>query len=234
MNLARVRRHRTATVAAVTLALVLSALAAAEFTARALLHDRLSAAAERMLGEGGEIEVEGGPALLDLFDRRLDAVTVTGEHATLGRLPDVAVRARVTGLRLTGGRSGTVDRTHAEVEIPAASLRAAAPEGLPVTEVRLDEPAGTVTLGLQGGLGRAVLRPALQDGRLALELESVSVLGRPAPEALTGRIERALAERAPRDYPLGLTATTVEVTEAGLALTLDGGRARLGPAHGRT
>ncbi|MER6675210.1 LmeA family phospholipid-binding protein [Streptomyces sp. NPDC000983] len=227
------RRHRTTIFAVVTLALVLLATAAAEFAARALLHSRMSAAATRSLGEDADVAVEGGPALLDLFDRSLDAVTVTGEHATLGRIPDVSVRARMSGLRLTGERSGTVARTHADVEIPAASLRAAA-DGIPVTDVVLDDAAGTVTLALRGGLGSAVLRPGLRDGKLTTELESARFLGRPAPDALTARIERTLAERTPRDYPLGLTATAVDVTGEGLAITLDGGPARLEPDRART
>ncbi|MET8953561.1 LmeA family phospholipid-binding protein [Streptomyces sp. NPDC004393] len=228
------RRHRTVT--ALALALLLTA-AGAELTARTLLHARLATVAGRVLGKGSDIRVEGGPALLDLWERHLDAVTVRSEHARLGRIPDVAVRARLDDIRLTGGQAGTVARTHAEVAVPAASLQAlAAPSGtrIPVTGVRPDPGAGTITLDLgQSGLAQVTLRPRLKDGRVTLAVDSAEVLGGPAPVALVDRIRDTLSDRSGTDYPLGLKATALDVTASGLDVTLAGGHARL-PARNNT
>lgn len=225
------RRHRAAAVTSVVLTVVLLTAAVAELAARTLLHSRLSTVAGRALGRGSAVDIEGGPALLALFDRHLDAVTISNDDATLGRIPGVSVRARLEDPRLTADRSGTVARTHADVEVPAAALQhmAGTPDGrLPVTAVHLDDRADTVTLDLgRGGLGQATLRPRLQDGRVTLHLAGVEILGSPAPARLVDRIQNGLTSRTGVDYPLGLKATTLDVTTRGLAVGLDAGPARL-------
>ncbi|MGV9566748.1 LmeA family phospholipid-binding protein [Streptomyces sp. NPDC003480] len=222
------RRHRAVTT--VALALLLT-VAGAELTARTLLHDRLATVAGRVLGKGSDIRIDGGPALLDLWERHLDAVTIRSDHARLGRIPDVAVRARLDDIRLNGRHSGTVARTHAEVAVPAASLQALAVASggrLPVTGVRPDPEDGTLTLDLgQGGLAQVTLRPGLKDGRLTLAVDSAEVLGGPAPAALVDRIRGTLSDRTGAAYPLGLKATALDITESGLDVTLAGGHARL-------
>ncbi|KAB1144809.1 DUF2993 domain-containing protein [Streptomyces luteolifulvus] len=225
------RRHRTASVTVVTLAVLLLTATAAELAARALLHSRVAATAGRALGADSTVDIDGGPALLDLFDRHLDGVTISSDHATLGRIPDVSVRARLNGIRMTGDRSGTVAGTHADIEVPAASLQALAlshNSRLPVTAVDFDAAADTVTLALgRAGLGRATLRPRLQDGRVALHLQDAEILGTPAPDRVVARIQDALTERTDADYPLGMKATALDVTATGLEIGLDGGPTRL-------
>ncbi|MFE7442758.1 DUF2993 domain-containing protein [Streptomyces chartreusis] len=225
------RRHRAAALASTALAVVLLTATTAELVARTLLHSRMAAVAGTALGKGTAVDIEGGPAILALFDRHIDAVTITNDHAALGRIPGVSVHARLEDLRLTADRSGTVARTHADVTVPAASLQRMAGTSdsrLPVTAVRLDDQADTVTLDLgQGGLGQATLQPRLQDGRVALHLADVEILGSPAPPRLVDRIQDTLTTRNGADYPLGLKATKLDVTATGLTVSLDAGPTRL-------
>ncbi|MFE7170407.1 hypothetical protein [Streptomyces sp. NPDC057616] len=211
---------------AVALAVVLLAVGVTELTARALLHSRVAAAADRALGKGSSVDVDDGSALVDLLHRHLDSVTVANDHATLGRIPDVSVRVRLDDIRLTGERSGTVARTHAVVEIPATSLQSMTGDRdsrLPVTAVHFDDEADTVTLELgQGGLGQVTLQPRVEEGRMVLHLDSATILGRAAPGRLVDRIQDGLAQRTDVAYPLGLKATSVDVTTTGLSFGLDG------------
>jgi hypothetical protein len=114
--------------------------------------------------------------------------------------------------------------------VPAVSLQSLAttPNGrLPVSGVRLDAQADTLTLVIgQGGLGEATLKPELRNGHLSLRLEDAEILGKPAPAALVDRIQHDLADRTDIAYPLGLKATSVDVTETGLDVTLAGGPSR--------
>ncbi|TQJ85470.1 LmeA family phospholipid-binding protein [Streptomyces sp. SLBN-31] len=231
------RRHRAVSFTVLALTVVLLAATAAELAARTLLQDRLATAAGRALGKDSTVDVDGGPALLALLDRHLDAVTISNDHATLGRIPDVSVRARLQDVRLTGKRAGTVAAIHAAVEVPARSLQdltGTKASRLPVTDVHLDEKTDTITLGLgQAGLGQATVQPRLEDGRVTLHLENAEVLGRPAPPRLVDRIQNTLTTRTAADYPLGLKATSLDVTPTGLSIGLDAGRTRL-PAKTKT
>ncbi|MHB9856962.1 LmeA family phospholipid-binding protein [Streptomyces sp. YIM S03343] len=224
------RRHRAVSVTAVVLAALLLTTAIAEFAARTLLHDRLAAAAGRTLGKDSDIEIEGGPALLDVLDRHLDAVDISSDDATVDRVPDVSLHARLVDIRMTGKHSGTVAHTHADVEIPADSLKDLANgpgSRLRITGVRLDDEADTLTLDLQGGLGQAVLEPHIEDGRLTMHLTKVRIFGQPAPEKIVNRLETRLTDRTEARYPLGLRVTKTDVTRTGLAVTLDGGESTL-------
>ncbi|MFJ7075491.1 LmeA family phospholipid-binding protein [Streptomyces sp. NPDC098781] len=223
----RTRRRVTACVA---LAALLLTTAAAELGARALLESRIAGAAGRVLGSDSEVEIEGGPALAALIEGHADAVTVSSDDATLGRMPDVSVAVRLEDLSLRSD-GATVARTQAHIEVPAASvlsLAAASGGRLPVSGVHPDEAAGTLTLTLgQGGLGSATLRPEIEEGRVTLYVDSAEVLGRPAPAAMVERIRHSLSERTDRPYPLGLRATSLDVTATGLKVALKGGGTRL-------
>ncbi|MFD0314824.1 LmeA family phospholipid-binding protein [Streptomyces flavalbus] len=233
------RSRRRRVVVAVLVAGLLLTGTVGELVARALLAGRVEDAVGRRLGEDADVDVdiEGGLMLYELYDRHLDAVTVRGDDADLGRMEGVHVQVRLDDVRL---RQGTVGRTRADVDIPAASLTELAsggdgPRRLEVTGVRTDPGADTVVLQLGGGLGEVTLRPGVEDGRVALHVGAVRVFGRDAPPALVERFEERLSERGgrdgPRRYPLGLEATAVDVTDDGLHVSLSGGPARL-PGRG--
>lgn len=229
------RRHRTAAIAVITLIALLLTAALAELIARTVVHSRIENAAGQALGRSSDVDVDGGLSLFALFDRHFDAVTISNDHATLDRLPDVAVTARLEDVRLTGKSSGSVAHVHADVQVPAASIQdmvSASGGQIPVTAVQLDEEADTITLTFgQGGFGQATLQPRIEDGQMALHLEHAEVLGNPAPDQVTDQIRDGLADRTDAQYPLGMQATSVDVTDTGLAVTLDGGPTTL-PAKG--
>lgn len=232
MTAVRWRRTRTVLVASVALTALTGG--AGELVARGVVHHRVAAAAGHALGVAPDrvaVDTGGGPALSALAHHRLDRVEVAGDGVTVGRLPGASVRVRLDGLRFGG--APTVASSHADVRVPAGSLRArsgsgGADGGLPVTDVVPDPVAGTLRLELGGGFGRVTIRPVLRDGRVVVTVTGAELLGRAAAPAVVDRIERRLADRAPRArYPLALRATSVDVTSGGLHVTLDGGRAAL-------
>ncbi|MFJ3233896.1 DUF2993 domain-containing protein [Streptomyces sp. NPDC086787] len=226
-------RRRFAVRTSVVLAVLLLVGTAAEAGANALLNHRVSTAVGRVLGKDSEVSVDGGPALLLLFQRHFDAITVSSDDADLGRFSGVGVKARLDDVRLTGDESGTVDHTSATVRVPTSSFEGLADTSggqLPVTGVQLDDKANTVTFALgQGGLAQATLRPTLRDGRVAMDLEGVKIFGNPAPATVVDRLRDRLSAKGGTDYPLGLRATAVDVTDSALEVTLAGGKSRFTP-----
>ncbi|MFE9933038.1 LmeA family phospholipid-binding protein [Streptomyces sp. NPDC005533] len=230
---AALRRHR---VLAVTAAVVVSAAVAAgaaEFTARAAIRDHVTTAAPG-LGADVAVGVADDWALWDLARGSIPRLDISSEDARVGRLPQVRVRARLDDVRL--GDGGTVGATHAEVTASTQSLATAIRSAVPavqVSAVTTDPARGTVLAAVgPGGAGQLTLRPVLKDGKVTLAVDGLTVFGRSVPTGRFGVGDGALAPESgtPKDYPLGLKATSVSVRADGLRVDLTGGPAPLAGA----
>ncbi|MFE2329995.1 LmeA family phospholipid-binding protein [Streptomyces sp. NPDC059385] len=223
------RRHRARTVTAVVVLVAVLAAGGAEFTARALVRDRIAEAAPA-LGDDVTVGSDGDWVLWGLLRGRLPRLDVSSDDARAGRLDHLRVRARLDDVRL-GGKTG-VGASHARVTAPtesvAAAIRAAAPS-VRVGAVTTDPARGTVLASVgPGGAGQLTLRPVLADGRVTLAVDGLTLFGRPVPADRLGADDGALGAGpgAPKEYPLGLKATSVRVEPDGLHVDLTGGPAR--------
>ncbi|MFE1804567.1 LmeA family phospholipid-binding protein [Streptomyces sp. NPDC059533] len=224
----RHRRARTVTAAVVLVALL--AAGAAEFTARALVRDRISEAAPA-LGDDLTVGADGDWVLWELLRGRIPQLDVSSDDARAGRLDHLKVRARLDDVRL--GSEPTVGASRAQVTAPtksiAAAIRAAAPS-VRVGAVTTDPARGTVLASVgPGGAGQLTLRPVLADGRVTLAVDGLTLFGRSVPAdrlGVTGDGALGAGPGAPKEYPLGLKATSVRVEPDGLRVDLSGGPAR--------
>ncbi|WP_326597955.1 LmeA family phospholipid-binding protein [Streptomyces sp. NBC_01803] len=239
----RALRRRGVRIALIVAAVVTGLTVAAEVAARAVVHGRISEAAGRSLDGEVEVKTGDGLALGSLAGRHLDWIEMRGDHARIGRVTDASVRVRLNDVRLDGlgsGSGGTVAATHAEVLVPTESLPALAGRadsgggggggggGLTVGAARADPASGTVVLDIGGGLGQVAVKPALREGRVAFEVTEASFLGMAVPGDLVERVAETLSDPTEHEeYPLALEATSVEVTEDGVEVLLDGGPAAL-------
>ncbi|MEV7520452.1 LmeA family phospholipid-binding protein [Streptomyces sp. NPDC091371] len=220
------RRHLVLTVTASVLLAAVLATGVAEFAARGVIRDRVAAAAPA-LGDGVAVGVGDGWALWDLARGNIPRLDVSTEDARVGRLTDVRVQARLDDVRL--GERATVGGTHARVTAStrsiAAAIREAAPS-VPVAAVTTDPERGTVLAAVgPGGVGQLTLRPVLADGKVTLAVDGLTLFGRSVPADRLGLADGALGSRAgvPKDYPLGLEATSVRVQADGVQIALTGG-----------
>ncbi|MEU9256793.1 LmeA family phospholipid-binding protein [Streptomyces sp. NPDC048270] len=222
---AALRRHLVLTVTAAVVPGAVLATGAAEFTARSVLRERVATAAPA-LGDGVSVRAAGGLLLWDLGRGSIPHLDVSSDDARIGRLSHVRVRARLDGVRLGDRASvaGTRAQVTASPQSIAAAIRGAAPS-VPVAAVTTDPAAGTVLAAVgPGGAGQLTLRPVLARGKVTLAVEGFTVFGRSVPTARLGLGEGGLgAEAGGRDYPLGLTATSVQVRPDGVHVALTGG-----------
>ncbi|HET6355178.1 DUF2993 domain-containing protein [Streptomyces sp.] len=200
-----------------------------ELLARSVIQGRIKESAARALGGEIDIDLAARPALLQLGDKHLPFVELDGDHVRLGRVPDAELHARLDDVRFTGGDpdAATVGSARATVLIPVSAVAQMAGDlgGMPVTEVRTDPRADTLTLVLgRAGIGSVTLRPRIRDGRVETAIASAEIMGRPAPDRMIDRIGDSLDRQdEDRDYPLDLEATSVEVEADGIHLRLASG-----------
>ncbi|MFD9476059.1 MULTISPECIES: LmeA family phospholipid-binding protein [Streptomyces] len=224
---------RRRTVLTITVAVVLTAVVAtgaAEYTVRHHIQSRVAKAAPG-LGDDVAVGVAGGWALWDLAHESIPRLDISSDDARVGRLSQVRVRARLDDVRLGG--TTTVGGTHADVTVSTQSLAGAIRDAVPsvaVGAVTTDPAKGTVLADVgPGGLGRLTLRPVLADGKVTLAVDGLTLFGRSVPTDRLGIGAGGFGPQAgaPKEYPLGLAATSAEVRPDGLHVSLTGGPSAL-------
>jgi LmeA-like phospholipid-binding len=207
-------------VVVVLLALVVVALGADRVTASAA-ERTITSAVESSLpaATGVSTHVEGVPVLNQLAGGSLDHVTVT-----MATLPSdgVTLRDVVVDLEhVTTSQPRTARSVEAHASISAADLQAKLGGGWTL------RPDGDALVASTGGLLSAQARivPAVRDGKLALDLASVTILGvtvdgSQVPSAVTDRINELASSVG--ELPLGLHLTSVQVTPDGVDLVANG------------
>ncbi len=223
---AAVRRHLVLTVTTAVVLVTAVAAGAGELTARNMIENRIAKAAPA-LGGSLAVGVAGDWALRGLAQASFPRIDISSDDARLGPLPHVRVRARLDDVRL--GDRATVAGAHAQVTASpqslAAAIRTVAPS-VAVSEVTTDPAKGTILAAVgPGGAGQLTLRPVLADGKVTLAVDGLTVFGRPVPTGRLGTGDGGLGPDAgtPKEYPLGLKATSVDVRPDGLHVALTGG-----------
>jgi hypothetical protein len=164
--------------------------------------------------------VSGVPVLTQVVRGSLDHVTVRVGGLRTADGPTIESAAvDLYGVSTSSPR--TAKRVEATVDITTAELQTALGDSWTVS------PDGDAFAVRWAGVLELTARivPSVKDGRLALGLESVSVLGvsvdgSVVPAAVTDRIDAVAASVG--DLPFGLTPSSVAVTPAGVRLVATG------------
>ncbi|WP_079407190.1 LmeA family phospholipid-binding protein [Streptomyces sp. 3211] len=223
---AALRRHLLLTVTATVLLLAVVGTGVAEYTVRGVIQNRVVKAAPG-LGADVAVGVAGGWALWNLAQGSIPRLDISSDEARVGRLSHVRVRARLDDVR--PGDTTTVGGSRVQVAVSTQSLAAAIREAVPsvaVGRVTTDPAQGKVLAEVgPGGVGRLALRPVLADGKVTLAVDALTLFGRYVPTDRLGIGEGGLGPQAgaPKEYPLGLAATSAEVRPDGLHIALAGG-----------
>lgn len=202
--------------------------AVAELTAQHIISDEVTEKLPR-LGAASVTEA-GSWALWDLTRGRIPRLDISTDDAVVGPLPQVAVNAQLDDVVFSG--TLTVKDTHVQVTVPpssiASALHTAAPS-IAVDSVTADPSDGTVVAAIgPGGLGQLKLKPDLKGGRVTVSVVSLTAMGMDVPLSSIPQLGADLTTQSARQhYPLGLTAKSVQVDDAGVQVDLSGGPSEL-------
>ncbi|MFD3812766.1 DUF2993 domain-containing protein [Rhodococcus sp. NPDC058639] len=223
------KRTRLVTIAVVLVAALVAVLVGAEVYVRNRATTCLAQSFESELGTGVDVDLSWKPVLLQLVDKQVPSVTLDSDDTAFGPAEEMQVHAvvRNVDLRDSAEGAGTIGSSSAEVTWPTRGILAtvqAQSVGALVSDVTADPGAGTLTFVVGGdGLAEFTVRPTVTDGAVAVQTVDASVLGFGLPTALVDGIVEILTSGL-QQYPLGMKATAVSVTDAGVELTLEGGR----------
>lgn len=117
---------------------------------------------------------------------------------------------------------GTIGALDASITWTADGIKETVADSVPfvgglVTSVATDPSAGTIELKGALGLGSVTVKPQVADNGLALQVVSVTAMGAPVPRETAQSALDIFASRLANNYPLGIHADSVQVTEDGVA-----------------
>ncbi|MEE2032053.1 LmeA family phospholipid-binding protein [Rhodococcus chondri] len=223
------KRSPLVTIAVLLVAALVAVLVGAEVYARNRATTCLAQSFESELGTGVDVDLSWKPVLLQLLDKQVPSVVLDSDDTAFGPAQQMQVHASVhdVDLRDSAEGAGTIGSSSAEVEWPTSGILATVqnqPVGSLVTDVTADEAAGTLKFTVGGnGLAEFTARPVVTDGLITVETTDATILGIGLPTALVDGVVQILTAGL-QQYPLGMQATSVDVTDSSVQLTLEGGR----------
>ncbi|MDT5019201.1 MAG: hypothetical protein QOD39_5361 [Mycobacterium sp.] len=114
---------------------------------------------------------------------------------------------------------GTVGSLVAKINWTSEGIRQTIQDAIPlvgsfVTGVKTNPSAGTIEL--DGALGSITTKPAVVDSGIALQVTEVSGLGFTLPREIVQPALDAFTTQLTKNYPLGIHADSVQVTDSGV------------------
>jgi hypothetical protein len=119
----------------------------------------------------------------------------------------------------TSTSSGSIGSLVANITWSAEGIKQTIQDAIPlvgafVTGVKTNPSAGTIEL--EGALGSIVAKPAVVDNGLTLQVTELTGLGFTLPRETVQPALDAFTSQLTKNYPLGIHADTVEVTDTGV------------------
>jgi len=208
-----------ALIAVIVIALVAGGLAGAELYARHRADSILVEVAECVVQDGATISFGVNPPFLwqHITGHYTNiSVTTAGDRVQEAKGMTADVTLEDVRLQETADSKGTIGSLNATLTWKSAGIKDTVAANLPgvgslITGVRTDPAAGTIVL--EAGDNGVTAKPVVTDGDLDLQVLDVSG---PLPKDTVQTALNELTKKLNDNYPLGIHADSVEVTDSGV------------------
>lgn len=161
------------------------------------------------------------PFLWQHFNTRYTNISIetAGNQIREAKGMKVAIDIKDVNLQKTSNSAGTIGSLVANVSWTADGIKQTVQNAIPlfggiVSSVKTS--ASDQTVELDGPIGSVVAKPQVTDGGLSLQVQSVSGLGFTLPRESVQPALDAFTSQLTKDYPLGIKADAVSVTDDGV------------------
>jgi hypothetical protein len=211
-------------IAVTALMLICASLLAGERYIRHSTRSALSALVKCVVEDDASVSIATTPPLLlQAVTGRYPDITIATAGRRVRAAEGMTVVVAVKDLQLRdGGASGaTIRSLNAVIVWTDEGMTRTAQQAVPllgafVTAVTSDSSAGTIEL--QGPVGAVTTRPAAADGKLRLQVKSLTGLGLPMPrDGLQSAVDSFFATEMKQGLPAGLRVDNVQITNTGVA-----------------
>jgi hypothetical protein len=212
-------RQTIVLIAVIVVALIVGGLAGAELYARNRADSILSEVTECVVQDGATISFGVNPPFLwqHITGHYTNiSVTTAGDRVQEANGMTADVTLEDVRLQETADSKGTIGSLNATLTWKSAGIKDTVVANLPVvgnliTGVRTDPAAGTIVL--EAGENGVTAKPVVTDGDLDLQVLDVSG---PLPKDAVQTALNGLTKKLNDNYPLGIHADSVQVTDEGV------------------
>jgi hypothetical protein len=206
----------------IVVALVAAGLLGGELYARSRADDVIAAAAQCVVQDSASVSFDALPPFL--WQHMTGHYTnihfeTAGNQIRQAKGMKVNVAIKDVRLEDTANSGGSIGSLVANVTWPSQGIKDTIQNAIPlvgsfITGVTTNPAAGTVEL--QGALGSITTKPTVADNGISLPVTELTGLGFSLPRETVQPALDAFTDQFTKNYPLGIHATSVQVTDSGV------------------
>lgn len=219
------------------LAVVVAALVGGEFYARNQARSRVSSAVQCEVQDSATASFATAPLLWQFITKHYPdiAVETGGNQVRDAKGMKISIDIRNMRLNPANNSAGTIESVKGTITWSKDGIKQSIQDAIPMIgslvtgEVTTNPSDGTVSL--KGLLDSATLKPQIVNNGVSLQVVSLSALGSDMSTDSVQTHLDDLTSKATKDYPLGIHADSVKVTDSGIEATFSASNATI-PAGG--
>ncbi|WP_338103943.1 DUF2993 domain-containing protein, partial [Mycobacterium montefiorense] len=232
------KKRSIALILGIVLAVVVAALVGGEFYARNQARSRVSNAVQCEVQDSATASFATAPPVLWQFITKHYpdiAVETGGNQVRDAKGMKISIDIRNMRLNNANNSAGTIESVKGTITWSKDGIKQSIQDAIPMIgslvtgEVTTNPSDGTVSL--KGLLDSATLKPQIVNNGVSLQVVSLSALGSDMSTDSVQTHLDDLTSKATKDYPLGIHADSVKVTDSGIEATFSASNATI-PAGG--
>lgn len=211
---------------AIVLAVILAVLIGAELIIRNVAGNKVASAVACEVEDSATVSFAVMPPMLWQYlsgDFPGISVRTAGNQVRSAKGMKVSIDIRDLRLSDTGNSKGTIGALNGTITWSSDGIKQSVQDAIPVlgsfVTSKVTTNPGEGTIELKGMLDSVTVKPQIANNGLSLQVVNLTALGSKMSTDTVQENLDSLTSKATQNYPLGIHADTVKVTDAGLEAT---------------
>jgi hypothetical protein len=204
-------------------ALGIAGLIGGELYARHRADSVVAAATECVVQDQAKVSFGPSPFLLQHLTGHYRDISIHTAGHQVRNAKGMTADININDVDLHGNADskGTIGSLDATINWTSSGIQETIQDSIPligalVNSVATDPDSGTIVLSGALGLGTVTVKPQVTDGELTLQVSKVTALGAIVPHETAQTALNTFTSALIKDYPLGIHADSVQVTNDGV------------------
>jgi hypothetical protein len=207
----------------IVVALGVAGLVGGELYARHRANDIVAKATECVIQDGATVSFGPSPFLLQHVTGHYNGISIHTAGHQIRNAKGMKADININDVDLHGNANskGTIGELDAAITWTSQGIQETVQDSIPfigglVNSVATDPSAGAIVLSGAFGLGSVTVKPQVSNGELTLQVYKVTAMGAIVPHETAQAALNTFTSAMIKNYPLGIKADSVQVTNDGV------------------